>query len=154
MIYFKKLIDEFDKKNYKMFPMDKNALDELITKKGKLPHAYVELLQLLGSGTTAPFWDGTEFFRKDILLYNLNDWAKETLEENESQLKLKKDDYVFWMSQGVLFCFFNLNDGDDPPVYLFTEQDPNKFIYISHSLSTFIWNYCFDPSIAFEEKKP
>ena len=100
----------------------------------------------------SPFWDGTEFFRKDILLYNLNDWAKETLEENESQLKLKKDDYVFWMSQGVLFCFFSLNDGDDPPVYLFTEKDPNKFIYISHSFSEFIWNYCFDPSIAFEEK--
>ena len=61
------------------------------------------------------------------------------------------EDYVFWMSQGTMFCFFKLNDGDDPPVYLYTENDSDRFICISQSLTEFIRNYCFNCRTAFKE---
>lgn len=150
-MYFDRLKEEFTRRGYKMFPMTESEIDELTQKYGKLPAAYTELLRLLGSGTTASFWRGTEFFRKDILFESLNEWAQETLDENSSKATLKNDDYVFWMSQGVLFCYFGLNDGDDPPVYLFTEATPDRFIRVSNSFTEFIWNYCFDQSKAFEE---
>lgn len=150
-MYFDNLEKEFQNRGYKMYPMTENEINELTVKYGKLPEAYTELLRLLGSGTTATFWRGTEFFRKDILFESLNDWAKETLEENNSKASLKDKDYVFWMSQGVLFCFFSLNDGDDPTVYLFTEAVPDRFLRIADSFTEFIWNYCFDQDSAFEE---
>ena len=45
-----------------MFPMQENDINELIKTYGKLPKAYVELLQLIGSGTSAPYWRGKSFF--------------------------------------------------------------------------------------------
>lgn len=148
-MYLNKLVKEFKIRNYKMFPMQENDIDELILTYGKLPEAYVELLQLIGSGTTAPFWQGQSFFRNDIPY--LNTWAKEILIENRSKVSLKFDDYVFWMSQGTMFCFFKLNYGDNPPVYLYTENDLDRFICISRSLTEFIWNYCFNCDTAFKE---
>lgn len=148
-MYFSDLAKKFEIRNYKMFPMQENAIDELIKTYGKLPKGYVELLQLIGSGTTAPFWRGQSFFQNDIPF--LNAWANEILIENRSKVALKTDDYVFWMSQGTMFCFFKLNDRDDPPVYLYTENDADRFICISKSLTEFIWNYCFNYRIAFKE---
>ena len=146
-MYFENLKREFQTKNYKMFPMKENDIDDLILTYGKLPQAYVELLQLIGSGTTAPFWKGQCFFKCDIPF--LNSWAKEILVENRSKAALGINDFVFWMSQGTMFCFFKLKAEDDPPVYLYTENAPDKFICISTSLTEFIWNYCFDPQTAF-----
>ncbi len=89
------------------------------------------------------------FFLNDIPF--LNRRAKEILIENRSEVTLKTEDYVFWMSQGTMFCFFKLNDGDDPPVYLYTENDLDRFICISKSLTEFIRNYCFNCRTAFKE---
>lgn len=54
--------------------MKENDIDDLILTYGKLPKAYIEMLQLIGSGTTAPFWKGQCFFKRDIPF--LNSWAK------------------------------------------------------------------------------
>lgn len=61
-MYFNDLAKEFEIRNYKMFPMQENDINELIKTYGKLPKAYVELLQLIGSGTSAPYWRGKSFF--------------------------------------------------------------------------------------------
>lgn len=68
-MYFENLKREFQTKNYKMFPMKENDIDDLILTYGKLPKAYIELLQLIGNGTTAPFWKGQCFFKSVIFLF-------------------------------------------------------------------------------------
>ena len=56
------------------------------------------------------------------------------------------DDFVFFMHQGYEFCFFKLSEGDNPPVYFYSEEacpfHPRKsahsnFIKITDSLSEF-----------------
>ena len=39
-----------------------------------------------------------------------------------------------------MFCFFNIFDGIDPAVYLFTEGTPDTFKKIANHFSDFIWN--------------
>ena len=55
------------------------------------------------------------------------------------------------MSQGVIFSFFNTEEGDNPPVYVYTEAIEGRFIKVSKSLSSFIWNFCFAPETSFIE---
>lgn len=95
-----------------------------------------------------PLFGKDSVFSSVIFLF-LNSWAKEILVENRSKAALGINDFVFWMSQGTMFCFFKLKAEDDPPVYLYTENVPDRFICISTSLTEFIWNCCFDPQIAF-----
>ena len=66
--------------------------------------------------------------------------AVELLVENESENMLTDDDFVFWMSQGCMFCFFRLNDGDNPPVYFYNEDGRDEFIKIANSLTEFLIN--------------
>lgn len=148
-MYFEELAYEFEIRHYKMFPPSNAELNKIFNQYDNLPKAYIELLELIGAGTSAPFWSGCEFFIRDIPL--LKKYAQETLSENSSTVELKNDDFVFWMSQGTIFCFFNLNEGDDPPVYFFTEANPNEFQCVANTLTDFIWNNCFEPQIAFEE---
>lgn len=68
---------------------------------------------------------------------DLKTGAIELLEENESLLTLNENDYVFWMSQGCMFCFFKLNEGDNPPVYYYNEVGEDKFVKITNTLTEF-----------------
>ena len=146
-MYHSDLVTEYKKRKYEMYPLSSDRLQKLC-EAFALPESYVEFLRIMGAGTSAPFWRGQEFFYKDVL--KLNEWASEILAENHSFLSLEKNSFAFWMSQGTMFCFFDCDSGDDPPVFLFTEKEPDRFICISKSFSRFIWNYCFEPDIAFE----
>jgi hypothetical protein len=51
----------------------------------------------------------------------LNEWANELLEEDKSEFKIEKDDFVFMMHQGYLFWFFKVNGKENPMVYGYYE---------------------------------
>lgn len=68
----------------------------------------------------------------------LRNGAIDLLVENESSNTLTDNDFVFWMSQGYMFCFFRLDEGDDPPVYYYNEAKEDRFIKITNSLSEFL----------------
>ncbi len=74
------------------------------------------------------------------------------LEENESELVLTDNDFVFWMSQGCIFCMFKLNEGDNPPVYFYNESGDDRFLKISNTLTEFLINYLELKSNLFQEK--
>ena len=135
-MYFDKFAYEFEIRHYKMFPPSNAELNKLFNQYDNLPKAYIELLELIGAGTSAPFWTGCEFFIRDIPL--LKKYAQETLSDNLSTVELKNDDFVFWMSQGTIFCFFNIKEGDNPPIYFFTEANPNEFQSVANKLTVFI----------------
>ena len=148
-MYFDKFRQKCESLGYKLYGMNRDEIRELTGGSVSFPKAYTELMSILGHGTTAPCWNGQDFF--GYAVPRLYDYAAETLAENGEELSLKETDFVFFMSQGVIFAFFDVTEGDDPPVYVYTEAVTGRFIKVSEHLSDFIWNYCFEPEIAFEE---
>lgn len=102
----------------------------------KLPQAYIEFMSLMGN--TNGFMSGDSCFMNEIK--DLKQGAYDLLEENESKNILPDESFVFWMSQGCMFCFFNLNEGDNPPVYFYNESGEDKFLKIAHSFTEFLFN--------------
>lgn len=91
----------------------------------------------MGNGTKNGFLQGHSCFLNE--LPNLKVWADELLKENTSKLSLTPNDFVFWMSQGYMFTFFKLDEGNDPSVYFYTEfTNPSNFVKIANSFTEFL----------------
>lgn len=147
-MYFDKLREEYTRNSEKLYPTSQEHINKLTEKYESLPEAYVEFLELMG-GSAHKLFAG-----EDIVTNELNDLKKDAedlLAENNSACVLRDSDFVFWMSQGCMFCFFNIFDGSDPAVYLFTEGTPDKFKKVSNYFSEFIWNIYKHPEKAFKE---
>lgn len=85
------------------------------------PTKYREFL-LHGDSVFQQIMQGSDFHPP--YLENLNEWARELLEENGSHFSLKDGDFVFSMHQGYQFLFFNCSeDPADPPVYYYPEGE-------------------------------
>lgn len=140
MEYINELIGRLDKKNIHY----KNSTEEQmialcsLVKEKKLPQAYIEFMTYLGNGTGGQYMGGDSCFMEEI--FDLQQGALELLDENESINKLTDDDFVFWMSQGCMFCFFKLSEGDNPPIYFFAENGEDKFYKIADTMIEFFIN--------------
>ena len=65
---------------------------------------------------------GTDFFYDD--LRGLRDALVESLAQMRVDFQMPLDLFVFSSHQGYIFHFFRTTEGDDPPVYGFSEVDP------------------------------
>lgn len=65
----------------------------------------------------------------------------ELLEENESKHILTDNDFVFWMGQGYMFAFFKLKEGNNPPIYFYSEVKEDQYVKIANSLTDFYMSY-------------
>lgn len=83
----------------------------------EFPESYLEYLKLMGKEAFS--FRGENLFFKDIENNQL--YSKRLLIENNVDFSLSKNDFVFWMSQGVVFAYFNLQEGENPPVYAYVE---------------------------------
>lgn len=100
----------------------------------KLPKAYLEFMRYTGYGQ---YFVGSDYKMSDVK--QLNGWAEELLEENDFPQKLPESGFVFWMHQGYMFYFFRLDEGDDPPVYYYSEcEDLTGFVKCYDSFTDFI----------------
>ena len=154
MKYINELIEKLEQKNICMKRSTEKQMEELCSLvKGKnLPKAYIEFMSVMGNGTEGhQYMGGESCFMNEIL--DLKQWAIEVLEENESINLLTDDDFVFWMSQGCMFCFFNLTEGDDPPVYFYNESGEDRFIKVADSIVEFLVNMLEMNKNLFKEKK-
>lgn len=140
MKFITELVMKLEKNNVLMNPCTKKQIEQLnsIVKGKELPQAYIEFISAMGNGTEGKFMGGDSCFMDE--LDDLRQGAVELLVENESENMLTDDDFVFWMSQGCMFCFFRLNDGDNPPVYFYNEDGRDEFIKIANSLTEFLIN--------------
>lgn len=140
MKFITELVVKLEKNNVLMNPCTKKQIEQLnsIVKGKELPQAYIEFISAMGNGTEGKFMGGDSCFMDE--LDDLRQGAVELLVENESENMLTDDDFVFWMSQGCMFCFFRLNDGDNPPVYFYNEDGRDEFIKIANSLTEFLIN--------------
>lgn len=133
-----KVIDEIKEKGVQMNPTTPEDLEAIksLTDGKQIPKSYLEFYKHMGNGVA--FLKGHSCFKNEI--FKLKEWAEELLNENNFQTKLSADDFVFWMSQGYMFCFFRLNEGNDPPVYYYCEgRGLSSFYKIAESLSSFLY---------------
>ena len=109
-----------------------------ITNGKQLPNAYIEFYKHMGNGV--PFFKGHSCFRNEIFM--LKAGAEELLKENSFPCELSENDFVFWMSQGYMFCYFRLDEGNDPPIYYYCEgRGLTNFYRIADSLSSFLYRF-------------
>ncbi len=99
-----------------------------------LPKVYKVFLLLMGRGAGV-YMQGSSVFYNELFL--LKEGVKELLSENNME-PIPKDAFVFWMHQGYQAAYFKLNEGDDPPVYYFSEgQENTVFELKEESLTKF-----------------
>jgi len=109
----------------------KNVEEKL---KAPLPKVYVEFLNLMGGGAGS-FMEGSSAFYDELL--SLQEWVEELIDEN-NLTPLPEDAVAFWMHQGYQAAFFRTSEGDDPPVYFFSEgYKMNQFLLDEPSLTKF-----------------
>jgi hypothetical protein len=102
-----------------------------------LPAAYREFLLWMGHSGGA-FLQGSNCFYND--LESLQSDAKGLLEADRFSGELPGAAFVFFYAQGYQFNFFHLCEGDDPPVFLYYEENPVRtyFSQIYTRFSEFI----------------
>ncbi|WP_241431947.1 SMI1/KNR4 family protein [Natrialba chahannaoensis] len=86
----------------------------------ELPAAYKSCMRYIGNGTNG-FLRGSEF------TYPAPKYQREFAEDcierwDELDFSLEETDFVFRGLQGSSFWFFNTEEGEDPPVYLYMED--------------------------------
>lgn len=109
-------LTSLEKDSYPMNPCSKDDISKLVKSSPTrtLPKTYLDFMNKAGNGIE--FLVGTDYSMKYI--FELKEGAIELLEENNFIKKLTDNQFIFMMHQGYIFWFFNLNDGDDPAVYL------------------------------------
>ena len=99
-----------------------------------LPTQYIEFMRYAGNGQ---FWKGSMYKFSEVK--KLKEYAEELLSENDFPISLKESDFVFWMHGGYMFYYFNLDEGNDPPVYYYSEcENLSDFVKCSSSFTDFV----------------
>lgn len=102
--------------------------------KHPLPKTYKDFLLNMGK-SAGSYMKGSSVFYDEIFI--LKEGAKELLEENNFK-EIPENSFVFWMHQGYQMAFFNLDEGDNPPVYYFCEgENQVDFLKINSLLDFF-----------------
>jgi hypothetical protein len=121
-------INELEKylhqKGFKVKGCSSLAINRIETFFGvNLPLAYKEFLHFMGKDGGA-FMKGTSAFYDEI--FSLREGLIDLLEDSDDSKKLPDNTFVFWSHQGYQYAFFYLNEGDNPPVYFYYENDGRK----------------------------
>jgi hypothetical protein len=90
---------------------------------GPLPAVYRQFLKQLGR-SAGELLRGSEYAVSQPLRLHLREHAEDLLRRSAAPFALPASAFVFLMSQGYQFSFFNLDQGDDPSVYHYLEGDP------------------------------
>lgn len=149
MEYLNKVKSKMDEMGVIYTGCEQNEIDNLIQSFGKpLPLCYKEYLKIMGkdmdrkkSGQRG-FLVGTSSFLEDFESNNGVNGLKGLLEEDDSELIIPNNAFIFYGSQGILYAFFKTNEGENPPVYGYAEGfEGNDFPKISNTLSQFFEDY-------------
>ncbi|MEK4063905.1 MULTISPECIES: SMI1/KNR4 family protein [unclassified Paenibacillus] len=154
MKYLNELVSQF---RIDKIPMSPCTNEDLINVRKMisdqtLPMAYIEFLETMGNGTDHTFLRGESCFMDELL--ELNEGGAELLAENNVPLKLTSNDFIFWMSQGCMFCFFKLDEGENPPVYFYSEgKKKDGFYKITDTFTEFLQRRYIKDRYVFQKKE-
>jgi hypothetical protein len=99
-----------------------------------LPRTYKEFLLAMGYGAGS-FFRGTDMFTDPDDMLEIHKSAADTFYD-ATGLTLPDNAFVMYLHQGYLFAYFLIDGSDDPPVYSFSEADPEVKI-VNGKLSEF-----------------
>lgn len=85
-----------------------------------LPRPYRFFLLHMGL-SAGKFLQGSDFLYKDLT--DLRKRAEILLKQCKAKFALAPTDFVFLVHQGYQFLFFKTNESEDPPVFLYIEDD-------------------------------
>lgn len=103
----------------------------------RLPESYRQYLLAVGHHSGRLF-QGTDMNFSQ--LRELQDEAKELLRENHNPVMLSERTFVFSMHQGYEIRFFNLNEGDNPPIMEWHEGSTKGIIKLYNSFEEFLFD--------------
>lgn len=120
-----------------------------------LPKAYIEFLLTMGKDMSRIDQSHNGFLTGIDVFYNyipgLKAYAISLLKEDQSDLELSAEDFVFYSSQGCDFAFFKLTEGDNPPVYYYYEgSKQTSFKKVADTFSSFLERYYDQDSSLFQ----
>jgi hypothetical protein len=118
----------------------------------RLPQCYRHFLAVMGR-EAGRFLVGTDYSFSWMLRFDFRKAAEKLLQTSQSDFKLPPTAFVFLFHQGYTFLFFDChNDPDDPPVFMFTEEEkePRK---VSDSFSVWLLTAVEDDIAAYRELK-
>ena len=107
----------------------------------RLPKVYREFLETMGkqAGYLGLLWRSGIYYKCNHILYMKRDLRRQM--KASFNLSMPDDIFVFYQDIGDTFLFFYTdNEDDDPPVYLFND-DESYFRLVSESLSEFFLEY-------------
>jgi hypothetical protein len=103
---------------------------------GTLPLVYRQFLRHLGR-SSGELFRGTECAIGQRSGLRLKRDAEQIARSGDPPFTLPPRAFVFLMSQGYQFSFFDAADGDDPPVYHYLEGEPRPK-KLADSLSSYL----------------
>lgn len=110
-----------------------------------LPKAYLDFLKYMGKSNGILHGSAYTvkcFFDEEVEGHALLQYSLDLLEENNNtDLKLTDNDFVFMMHQGYIFYVIKLDEGDNPPVYYYgedVEPPQTELLKVSESFSEFL----------------
>lgn len=105
-------------------PCTEDEMRALETQLGiKFPGAYREFLLTMGRNA-GTFLNGSDYTCEE--LFQLQRLARSILSADALNNALPNDAFVFLAHQGYQFAFFRTSEGDNPPVYFYTEDYPEE----------------------------
>lgn len=97
-----------------------------------LPKQYREFLLAVGCGA-GDFFRGTDIFLPTLQC--LKKEAIDLLAENDENVELGEDAFVFSMHQGYEFTYFNVSEGDAPPCTNMSKAAERLYLHGARSAS-------------------
>lgn len=102
----------------------------------RLPEVYRRFLRAMGH-SAGPLFVGSDYSLSQRHRLRLRKSAERVIERTGTDWQLPDDAFVFLMHHGYQFLFFRLREGDDPPVYRFSDAD-DAAVCIAPSMSEFL----------------
>lgn len=134
MKYLGEITDKMLAKNVQLIPCNEKQVETLEDGIGKrMPECYREFLLTMGVNTipdkTKDDWygysgfSGEDVFWDNDLIDMQSALSEQLVEDERPDLvgKLKDTSFLFFISQGYIFAFFDLDEGENPPVYGYIE---------------------------------
>lgn len=120
LIRMKEIIKRIEERGYDLKGLDVSQIKKIKDFYNvRLPKDYEFFLEKLGL-------DGGGFMRGESCffdkIFELKEYANDLLSEDESDFKLKPEDFVFYVHQGYMFYFFDTSL-DDPSIFFYEEGD-------------------------------
>ncbi|MBW3542608.1 MAG: SMI1/KNR4 family protein [Planctomycetes bacterium] len=101
-----------------------------------LPETYRQFLRSMGH-SAGPLFRGSDYSLAQPHCLRLRPLAQRVIDRSASQYRLPENAFVFLVHHGYQFLFFKLGEGEDPPVYRFSDAEPSE-MRIADSFSSFL----------------